>query len=286
MYSPRIIATLVIRNGHHVQSLGFKHYLPVGSPAESAREYDRWGVDEIVLILTNDSGENARHIISSVADAIAVPLTVAGGIRTLWDAHNYLSWGADKVALNHVLVEQPDIATAVAHQFGSQCLVASVDVWRTGNKLFRYDHWLHSASSVELLDWIHQKIGAGAGEILLNFPQHDGMRIGMDSEAISQVVQDVGAPVIACGGIGTVQHAVDCLRTANPSGIAIGNVLAHFEQSILLFKEGIKTAGAEIRAAVKATYNSHRFDPRGCPEKLDDAKLDELLFHRIEPELI
>lgn len=286
MNSPRLVASIVVRDGLHVQSFGFRRYLPVGSPVESAKEFDRWGVDEIALVLLDSDLQANRRLVSEVSAAIAVPLAAIGGIRSIADARAYIAGGADKIGFNTALVENPALVHEASRIFGEQCVVASIDLVRQGARFVRWDYWKKNASNMESVAWIREVERMGAGEILLNFPEKDGAGRGMDVEAIQQAVASTNLPLVAVGGIGTTAHAAACFLVAKPSGIGVGNRLAHFEQSILLFKKALADSGAPVRAAVKATYFDSPTDTEGRPTKKTEEFLADLLFHRIEPEKI
>jgi cyclase len=286
MNTPRLVAGIVVRGGLHVQSFRFGRYLPIGCPIESAREFDRWGIDEIALIMLDDAPVANRKLVSDVSGAIAVPLAAIGGIRHLDDARDYISCGADKLGFNRCLSDDPELVRETSRLFGQQCAIASVDAVRRKDQVLRWDYWRETNSGKDLSAWIREVEGLGAGEILLNFPEHDGTGLGMDLEAIHRAVRATCLPLVAMGGIGTSAHAVDCFRSAHPSGICVGNRLAHFEQSVLLFKQALATAGAPVRKGVKACYADSPTDAAGRPAKKDDAVLADLLFQRIEPETI
>jgi cyclase len=286
MNTPRLVAGIVVRNSLHVQSIGFREYLPIGCPVDSAKEFDRWGIDEIALILLDDDPVANRRLVSDVSGAIAVPLAAIGGIRHLDDAKSYIASGADKLGFNSSLVENPRLVHEAARLFGEQCVMASIDVVRRNDRLLRWDYWHGIESDMELPSWINNVEALGAGEILLNFPERDGTGEGMDLDAIESAVRATRLPLVAMGGVGTSRHVADCFRAANPSGIAVGNRLAHFEQSVLLFKKALADAGAPVRKGVKACYADSPTDSAGRPAKKDDAVLTDLLFQRIEPEQI
>jgi len=286
MNSPRLVATIVVRGGLHVQSFGFRRYLPIGSPVESAREFDRWGADEIALILLDSDPQENRKLVSKVSAAIAVPLAAIGGIRSIADARAYISGGADKLGFNSALVENPALVREASRIFGEQSVVASIDLVRQGTRSVRWDYWKKIASNADSVAWLREVERMGAGEILLNFPEKDGAGGGMNVEVIQEAVISTSLPLVAVGGVGTTAHAAECFQVAKPSGIGVGNRLAHFEQSILLFKKALADSGAPVRAAVKATYSDSPTNTEGRPTKKSEEFLADLLFHRIEPEKI
>lgn len=286
IHTPRLISVLTIRDGWHVQSMNFSAYLPVGEAGHSALEFDRWGIDEIALVFLNGSSRSNLEVISQVAGRVAVPLTVFGSVRDITDADLYLSAGADKVGVNRLFTDQPENAIAIAEKYGNQCLVASVDIVRRDGKLLRYDHWRRQASRVEIDDWIRKLQRWGAGEIFINFPEQDGTLSGMDVATVSHIVKTTEVPVIACGGVGNAAHVTECWREAGPSAVAVGNIFSYFEQSVLVIKEHLRRNGAPVRQSVKADCTRHRFTGDSRILKQEEAVLDDLLFTRIEPEVL
>ena len=286
MSSLRLVASIVVSGGLHVQSFGFRRYLPVGSPVESAREFDRWGIDEIALILLDNDPEANRKLVSEVSKAIAVPLAAVGGIRDISHARAYIAGGADKLGFNKSLVENPRLVHEAARLFGEQCVIASIDLVRVDDRAVRWDYWRKTASDLNAASWIREVESIGAGEILLSFPERDGVGRGLDLETIKAAVDCTRLPVVAVGGIGTSAHGVECFQAAKPSGIGVGNRLAHFEQSILLFKKALAESGAPMRAGVKSSYADSPTDESGRPTKKSEKILAELFFKRIEPEKI
>lgn len=188
MSSLRLVASIVVRGGLHVQSFGFRRYLPVGSPVESAREFDRWGIDEIALILLDDDPEANRKLVSEVSKAIAVPLAAVGGIRDISHARAYIAGGADKLGFNKSLVENTRLVHEAARLFGEQCVMASIDLVQVDDLAVRWDYWRKTASDLNAASWIREVESIGAGEILLNFPERDGVGSGMDLETIQAAV--------------------------------------------------------------------------------------------------
>ncbi|MEM1156920.1 MAG: HisA/HisF-related TIM barrel protein [Verrucomicrobiota bacterium] len=285
-YQPRFIATIVVKDGQHVQSFDFGRYLPVGDPAETAREYDRWGVDEIILTVLDSYSENMEGLIREVAGAISVPLTVAGGVQSVECVKSYLSWGADKVSVNQALVTAPDVVGQSVETFGAQCIVASVDLWEEERVCYRFDHWEKKRSNIDAEEWVKTVSKLNVGEVFFNFPQRDGTQSGLACNVVSGLKQYLTCPMIVCGGTGSTSHILECWEAAQPSAVAVGNVLSHFEHSVIAYKEALKRAELPVREGVRANYHAHKLDASGRPERLDNEALDDLLFQRIESEKI
>jgi cyclase len=286
MSTLRLVATIVVREGLHVQSIGFRKYLPIGSPIESACEFDRWGIDEIAVIFLDANTDRNRMLTLEICKKVATPLTIVGGIRTLSDARTIIASGADKIGFNKALLENPNLIRDSAQYFGEQCIVGSIDLVRVKERPFRWDYWMQSASNIAATEWVRSVQQLGVGEILLNFPFLDGSGLGMDVETIRDVVAATTLPVTAVGGVGKIAHLSNCYSMAKPSGIGVGNRLAHFEHSVLLAKRNLADSGAPVRSVFKASYEDSPILSSGRPAKKSDAVLSDLLFRRIDPEHI
>ena len=285
MNAPRIVGTIIVRGGLHVQSLGFKQYLPLGCPVESAKEFDRWGIDEIALILLDKNFKLNLNTISEVSSAVSVPVAAVGGLRSIMDAKAYVSGGADKIGFNYSLFENPQMVHEATKIFGQQCIIASIDLVHYKSKLQHWNYWENKCSKYNITSLIDKIKQVNVGEILLNFPEKDGSGTGMDLVAIKKIVQISQTPVIALGGVGSVKHIVNCFKSANPSAIGIGNRLSHFEHSVYLFKKGLKDIGAPVRTGVNPCYDDSMIDHDGRPINKSEKELEELNFQQIEPQM-
>ncbi len=288
MTKRRIIGTLILRDGIVVQSIGFERYLPVGRPEIAARFLDTWGIDEIVLLDITARREGRTidpETVSRVARAIHSPLTIGGGLSTLDDVHDVMRAGADKIAVNGLLLEKPDMLTTIAHRFGVQCIVASIDVLRT-------DDGLHVAAdgARQILDddpvtLARRAAEAGAGEILLNAVHRDGMRTGYDLELVDMVAGAVHVPVIALGGAGHPDHIREVLADTGAAAAAAGNFLHYTEHSVAAIKTQLVRHGLDVRLDAEADYGALQFDDGRVSRRDERALLDEI-FEIIPREVI
>lgn len=261
MKKKRLIPVLLLRNGWLVQSKQFRRYQNLGNPISAVKRLSEWASDELIYLdissedvhdlrrddLAHPNRQSFLEIIDDVSKVAHMPITVGGRIRTLEDIEKRLSCGADKVAINTIALESPDFIEAAAKEFGSQCIVVSIDVKaidgaprvvaRGGKERAAHtpDEW---ARTVEAL---------GAGEILLNSVDRDGMRGGYDIELLNSVVTCVRIPVIAMGGVGEWEHFAQALRETNVDAVAAANIFHYSDQSVFLAKKFLAENGLNVR---------------------------------------
>ncbi|MBO6783439.1 MAG: imidazole glycerol phosphate synthase subunit HisF [Alphaproteobacteria bacterium] len=286
----RIIASLVLRDGIVVQSIGFERFLPVGRADIAARFLDDWGVDEIVLLDIRASAE-ARRIDLATVEAVAascrVPLTVGGGIRSVEDVRDLIRAGADKVSLNRAALETPELIGAAAEQFGVQCIVASIDVRRLANgKAHVFADGARRDTGLDAADFARSCATAGAGEILLNAADRDGLRNGYDLDLVEAVANAVNIPVIALGGAGQPSHFVDLLSSTGASAAAAANMLHYSEHSVAAIKSVLRNAGLDIRLDSRSDYRHVPFLADGRLDRRPEAELADEIFEYIPKEII
>jgi cyclase len=290
MSKKRLIACLVVRNGWVVQSLGFKRYLPVGRPEIAARFLDHWGVDEIILVDITASGENRcidPEMVTRVSESCHVPLAVGGGIRTTAEMRQTLQAGADKICVNSAAIANPRLLSEAALMFGDQCVIASVDVRRTDSGHEVFANGGTSSTGMNPVDWVRELARWGAGEILLNSIDHDGMRCGYNLDLIDAVAPAVDIPVIVMGGAGHPGHIRDVLTRDHVMAAAAANFLHYTEHSVAVIKAFLKTAGLDVRCDSLAGYSRRAFSAdTGRLEKLDETELEEMSFKYIQDEVI
>jgi cyclase len=223
--------------------------------------YNQWGVDELIYIdispgtynqvtradLATPFRDNILDIIKDVSKRCFMPLTFGGGIRTLDDIQARLSRGADKVTINTKAVEDPNFISQSAKQFGSQCIIVSIDAKRSGERTHIVYKGGREATSLNVVDWAKTCEELGAGEIFLNSIDCDGAFKGYDLELIKKVSEKVNIPVIACGGVGEWQHLVDGVNIGKASAVAAANAFSHKEQSLIDAKRFMYKAGVNVR---------------------------------------
>ena len=242
----RVIPCLDVANGRVVKGVNFIDLKDAGDPVEQARAYDAAGADELCFLDITASHEargTLLGIVQRTAEVCFMPLTVGGGVRTAEDARALLLAGADKVAVNSAAVTRPEVVADIAGRFGSQCIVASVDARRTGpGKWEIFTHGGRKATGVDALEHAIRLAGYGAGELLVTSMDGDGTQNGYDLELTRAIADAVAVPVIASGGVGTLDHLV--------AGVTQGHASAVLAASIFHFgKHSIAEAHAALRAA-------------------------------------
>jgi cyclase len=234
MLARRIIPCLDVAGGRVVKGVHFESLRDAGDPVEQASRYDAEGADELVFLDISASPEARRttlEMVSRVAEAIFIPFTVGGGIRSISDAGAALRAGADKIAVNTAAVRDPSLVSRLAENFGSQCVVVAVDVKRIGERLAVMVNGGREETSLEAVDWCRKLEGLGAGEILLTSMDRDGTGRGYDLPLLEAVTRAVRIPVIASGGAGSLAHLAEALE-AGAHGVLAATIF-HFKESSL-----------------------------------------------------
>jgi len=286
----RIIATLVVKHGIVVQSIGFQKYLPIGKPEIAARFLDQWGVDEIVL-LDIDARLNGNLIdpvlVKRVSGSIFVPLTVGGGIQTLDDIQNLLKAGADKVSINGIARQGMDFYKQAADIFGTQCIIGAIDARRSGDG--PYAAYTHNGkidlnlTPGELASDMHQH---GVGEVFLNSIDNDGAGEGFDMDLINSINDSLSIPLIISGGAGKPTHLSEALRHPKVEAVAAANFFHFTEHSIATIKSVLSDEGIYVRTDCEAAYTAINVDTSGRLQKKPDADLLDMYFEFVEEEKI
>jgi len=234
MLARRIIPCLDVAGGRVVKGVHFQSLRDAGDPVEQAARYDADGADELVFLDISASPEARRttlEMVSRVAESIFIPFTVGGGIRSAADAGAVLRAGADKVTVNTAAVRDPSLVSRLAESFGSQCVVAAVDVKRVGGRLTVVINGGREVTELEAVEWSRRLETLGAGEILLTSMDRDGTGAGYDLPLIQAVSQAVSLPVIASGGAGNLAHLAEALE-AGAHGVLAATIF-HFQDSSL-----------------------------------------------------
>jgi cyclase len=234
MLARRIIPCLDVAGGRVVKGVHFQSLRDAGDPVEQAARYDADGADELVFLDISASPEARRttlDMVSRVAESIFIPFTVGGGIRSAADAGAALRAGADKVTVNTAAVRDPGLVSRLAASFGSQCIVAAVDVKRVEGRLTVVVNGGREATELEAVEWCRRLEALGAGEILLTSMDRDGTGAGYDLPLIQAVSQTVSLPVIASGGAGNLAHLAEALE-AGAHGVLAATIF-HFQDSSL-----------------------------------------------------
>ena len=253
MLAKRIIPCLDIKNGRVVKGVNFLELRDAGDPVEQAQVYDREGADELVFLDITASHERRDIVIDMVrrvADAVFIPFTVGGGIRTADDMRALLLAGADKVSINSPAVRTPDLVTAGATRFGSQCIVVAIDGKWQG------DHWEvfidggRTPTGLDVMDWSRRAEQLGAGEILLTSMDTDGTRAGFDLPMLAAVSEAVAIPVIASGGAGELAHFYDALTKGGADAVLAASLFHYRMLSMGQVKAYLAERGVPVRQSV------------------------------------
>lgn len=266
-----------------VQSLGFKRYLPIGKPSIAVEFMRNWDVDEILLIDMTASREGRTPnlaVVSQVSKTCFVPLTYGGGIRNVDQIREVIRSGCDKICLNSAALKDPGLIEAAAQRFGNQCIVLSMDVKRRPDGGYAvYEHLRGQVVDRDPVSWAKEAEALGAGEILLNSVDRDGSRQGYDLPLVQSIVDAVGLPVIALGGVGKMEHFVEGIQQGRASAVAAANIFTHTEHSTIIAKAIMKKAGVDTRLATAADYKDFAFDVQGRIVKKADASLENIWFN-------
>ena len=251
MLKVRIIPCLDVDAGRVVKGVNFVDLVDAGDPVEQARIYDKAGADELCFLditASSDDRDTIFDVVSNTAEHCFMPLTVGGGIRKIDDIRKLLLAGADKVSINTAAVKTPEFVGQAAEKFGSQCIVVSVDAKRTPSGGFEiFTHGGREATGTEAISWCQRMADLGCGEILLTSMDRDGTKKGFDLKLTRAVTDAVSVPVIASGGVGTLDHLVEGVMQGHASAVLAASIFHFGTYTIAEAKAHMKAAGAEIR---------------------------------------
>ena len=250
MLAKRIIPCLDVKAGRVVKGVKFVELQDAGDPVEIARVYDREGADELCFLDITASHENRGIILDVVArtaEQVFMPLTVGGGINKLEDIRKLLKAGADKVSINTGAVNRPDFVREAAEMFGSQCIVVAIDAKRAGDRWEVFTHGGRNPTGIDACDWAERMESYGAGEILLTSMDRDGTKAGYDLELTRAIADRVGIPVIASGGVGTLEHIYEGLTQGHASAALAASIFHFREYSLAECKEFLRSRGVTVR---------------------------------------
>lgn len=251
MLKARIIPCLDVKDGRTVKGVNFVDLVDAGDPVEQAKFYDEQGADELTFLDITASHENRDTIfdvVNRTAEQCFMPLTVGGGVRQVEDIRKLLLAGADKVSINTAAVHRPEFVGEAAEKFGSQCIVVAIDARSTGpNKWEIFTHGGRESTGIDAIDWAGKMANLGAGEILLTSMDRDGTRSGFDIELTRALSDSVQIPVIASGGVGTLDHLVEGIRDGHASAVLAASVFHFGEYSIIEAKAHMAAAGVAVR---------------------------------------
>jgi cyclase len=247
----RIIPCLDVTAGRVVKGINFKELRDAGDPIEIARRYDGEGADEITFLditASSDERDLILPIIEAVASQVFIPLTVGGGVRVVEDVRRLLNAGADKVSMNTSAVTNPQLVQDAAKKFGSQCIVVAVDAKQTAPNVWQvYTHGGRNATGLDVVEWVRKLEQLGAGEILLTSMNKDGTQSGFDLALTRAVSDAINIPVIASGGVGSLQDLVDGIKLGHADAVLAASIFHFGQHTVREAKEYMAKQGIPMR---------------------------------------
>jgi imidazole glycerol-phosphate synthase subunit HisF len=247
----RLIPCLDVKDGRVVKGVNFVDLVDAGDPVEQARLYDREGADELCFLditATNEERATLYDVVRRTAEQCFMPLTVGGGVRIVEDIRRLLLAGADKVSINTAAVQRPDFVREAAEKFGCQCIVVAIDAKRTAADRWEvFTHGGRRATGLEAVGWARRMTELGAGEILLTSMDRDGTKSGFDIALTRAVADAVSVPVIASGGVGTLDHLVAGIRDGHASAVLAASIFHFGTHRIAEAKAHLAAAGIPMR---------------------------------------
>jgi cyclase len=251
MLTRRIIPCLDVTAGRVVKGVKFVGLRDAGDPVEIARRYDREGADELTFLditASSDARDIILHVIEAVAAEVFIPLTVGGGVRSVADVRRLLNAGADKVSINTAGIQNPALIAEAAGYFGSQCIVVAIDAKQVAPGRWEvFTHGGRNATGLDAIEWAREVERLGAGEILLTSMDRDGTREGFDLGVTRAISDTVGIPVIASGGVGSLQHLADGVTQGHADAVLAASIFHFGEYTVGEAKRYMAQQGIEMR---------------------------------------
>ena len=251
MLKTRIIPCLDVKNGRIVKGVNFVDLVDAGDPVEAAKAYDKDGADELCFLDITASHEKRPillDVVKRTAEECFMPLTVGGGVTSIDDIQQLLSSGADKVSINTAAVKNPQLIQEASDTFGRQCIVVAIDAKKIKkNRWEIFTHGGRKSTGISAIEFSKKVSGLGAGEILLTSMDRDGTRSGYDIDLLKAVEAEVTIPVIASGGVGSVQDLIDGAKKGKANAVLAASIFHFGESSIIQAKEEMSKAGISIR---------------------------------------
>jgi cyclase len=250
MIAARVIPCLDVTNGRVVKGVNFVDLRDAGDPVELAARYDSEGADELVFLditASSDGRATMLDMVQRTAEQVFIPFTVGGGIREVADARAMLRAGADKVSVNTAAVQRPALIAEIASEFGAQCCVCAIDAKRRPGGYEVFLHGGRTATGIDAVQWAVEAARLGAGEILLTSMDRDGTKEGFDLELTGAITNAVGVPVVASGGVGTLQHLVEGVTIGHATGVLAASIFHFGEHRIADAKAAMAAAGVRVR---------------------------------------
>jgi cyclase len=253
MLAKRIIPCLDVTNGRVVKGINFTELRDAGDPVEIARRYDEQGADELTFLditASSDKRDLILHIIEAVASQVFIPLTVGGGVRVVDDVRRLLNAGADKVSMNTSAVTNPQLVFDASQKHGSQCIVVAIDAKRSVHGHWEvYTHGGRNATGLDAVEWAQKMECLGAGEILLTSMDRDGTKVGFDLNLTRAVSDAVGIPVIASGGVGSLQDLADGITLGHADAVLAASIFHYGQHTVQEAKRFMAQQGIPMRLA-------------------------------------
>lgn len=252
MLTKRIIPCLDVHAGRVVKGVNFVNIRDAGDPVEVAAIYDKAGADELTFLditASSDARNIMLDVVRRVAEQVFIPFTVGGGIRTVDDFREILKAGADKISVNSAALKRPELVTEAADRFGSQCVVVAIDAKRKADRS-GWEVYLNGGrvnTGKDAVKWAVEAYELGAGEILLTSMDCDGTKAGYDLELTRSISENVGIPVIASGGAGTMEHFYDALTEGKADAVLAASLFHYREMEIRDLKAYLRNRGIEVR---------------------------------------
>ncbi len=249
----RVIPCLDVDGGRVVKGVNFVDIRDAGDPVELAALYDRQGADELVFLditASSDRRETTVEMARAVAEQVFIPFTIGGGIRTVDDARGLLMAGADKVSVNTAAVQRPELVEEISREFGAQCCVVAIDARRSDESPSGYEVYIHGGrtpTGIDAIAWAAEVAHLGAGEILLTSMDRDGTRDGFDLPLTKAVSSAVNVPVIASGGVGTLDHLVEGVIGGGADAVLAASIFHFGEHTVAEAKCVMEAAGVTVR---------------------------------------
>ncbi len=250
MLTKRIIPCLDVKEGRVVKGTNFLELRDAGDPVENAKAYEEQMADELCFLDITASHEKRKTIIDvveRVAHEVFMPLTVGGGIKTIEDIRETLRAGADKVTVNTTAVEKPEFVRESSEIFGSQCICVAIDAKRSGDGFEVYTYGGRKPTGIDAIEWAKRVEELGAGEILLTSMDRDGTKIGFDIELTRAIAESVQIPVIASGGVGTLEHLYDGLVEGKADAVLAASIFHYREFTVIDAKKYLRERGVNVR---------------------------------------